>query len=205
VKIEKIPAEALARYDRNARVHPDHQITLIEKSLRRLGWCAPVLIDADNVIVAGHGRLDAALNLWRGGIAIPDSEPMQVPCVRLAGLSGEQIRALRIADNKIAQLSFFDEAELAAALRAIGQESVIGYTDEEFARLTGTAAGDDDASRAAGSPDETGTGADLVEFSCMVSDEQRDQINDILRGGMQRFNVPTIGDALVEYCRRALR
>jgi ParB family chromosome partitioning protein len=204
LQIVSIPAEALVRYDRNARVHPDHQIALLQRSLSRYGWCAPVLVDEDNVIVAGHGRLDAALNLWRSGIAIRDCDPMQVPCVRLSGLSAAQIRALRIADNKIAQLSFFDEAELADALRSIGQANVIGFTDEEFARLTGTLAGDD-ASRAAGSPDETGTGADLVEFSCMVSDEQRDQINDILRGGMQRFNVPTIGDALVEYCRRALR
>jgi ParB family chromosome partitioning protein len=204
LQIVSIPAEALVRYDRNARVHPDHQIALLQRSLSRYGWCAPVLVDEDNVIVAGHGRLDAALNLWRSGIAIRDCDPMQVPCVRLSGLSAAQIRALRIADNKIAQLSFFDEAELADALRSIGQANVIGFTDEEFARLTGTGA-DVPEEGDLETPTDDSSAPDFVEFSCMVSEEQREQINAVLRAGMERFNVQTVGDALVEYCRHALR
>ena len=77
---------------RNARTHPKKQIEQIQSSIAAFGFTNPVLADSDNVLIAGHGRLLAAKALGLTAI----------PVIELAGLSGAQKRALRLADNKIA-------------------------------------------------------------------------------------------------------
>lgn len=77
---------------RNARTHPKKQIDQIAASIRSFGFTNPVLIDPDGGVIAGHGRLLAARRL----------EMEEVPTVTLSGLGDAQVRALRIADNKIA-------------------------------------------------------------------------------------------------------
>ncbi len=88
---------------RNARTHSKRQIRQIAESMRQYGWTTPILIDANNVIIAGHGRLAAAKLL---GITA-------VPTIRLDGLSKEQIRAYVIADNKLAENAGWDRDILA--------------------------------------------------------------------------------------------
>src|SRR5271156_2701496 len=77
---------------RNARTHPKRQIDQLKASIEAFGFTNPILVDPEDHIIAGHGRLQAARAM---GFT-------EVPTIILAGLSEVQKRALRIADNKIA-------------------------------------------------------------------------------------------------------
>lgn len=108
-----MPTADISPYANNAKVHPGPQIEQIMASIRQFGFVSPILIDAEDVVVAGHGRLLAAAKL---GMA-------NVPVIRLGHLTPEQAKALRIADNSIAESGTrWDvdllEAEL-ASLRAV--------------------------------------------------------------------------------------
>lgn len=88
--IENVKVSALKPYEKNAKKHPKEQIEFIANSIREFGFRQPLVIDKNNVLVIGHGRLAAAKKL---GIK-------EVPCVRADDLTDEQIKALRLADNK---------------------------------------------------------------------------------------------------------
>jgi DNA modification methylase len=88
---------------RNPRTHSKHQIRQIAESIRAFGFTNPVLIDARDQIIAGHGRVEAARLLGM----------TEVPTLRLDHLTPEQIRAYIIADNKLAQNAGWDEEILA--------------------------------------------------------------------------------------------
>lgn len=90
LKIEYVPIEELKPYERNAKLHPDEQVEHIANSIREFGFCKPLVVDKDNVLVIGHGRLLAAQKMGLDSL----------PCVRADGLTDEQIKALRIVDNK---------------------------------------------------------------------------------------------------------
>lgn len=90
LKIEYINKEELKPYEKNAKKHPAEQVEHIANSIREFGFRQPLVIDKDNVIVIGHGRLLAAKKLGLD----------TVPCVRADDLTDEQIKALRLADNK---------------------------------------------------------------------------------------------------------
>jgi hypothetical protein len=92
MKIEQVSIETLIPYARNARTHTDEQIAAIAASIREFGFNTPVLIDAENGIIAGHGRVMAARKLALEA----------VPCVRLDHLSDTQRRAYILADNQLA-------------------------------------------------------------------------------------------------------
>ena len=77
LKVEMLPVEALRPYANNARTHSKKQVNQIAKSLKRFGFCNPVLIDDQGQIIAGHGRVAAAKLL---GIGV-------VPAVRLSHLT----------------------------------------------------------------------------------------------------------------------
>lgn len=89
-KIEYIQTDKLKPYKRNAKKHPDEQVDYIANSIREFGFKQPIVIDKNNVVVIGHGRLLAAkkLNL--------DT----VPVIYANDLTDEQIKALRLADSK---------------------------------------------------------------------------------------------------------
>ena len=86
------PVEALRPDPRNPRTHPKRQLDQIVASIRAFGFANPILVDADGIVIAGHGRLLAAKQM---GL-------VEVPTIVLPDLSDAQKRALRIADNKIA-------------------------------------------------------------------------------------------------------
>ena len=77
-------------YEKNAKKHPDDQVERIANSIREFGWQQPLVVDKNNVLVIGHGRLMAAKKL---GLET-------VPVVRADTLTEDQIAALRLADNK---------------------------------------------------------------------------------------------------------
>lgn len=90
LKIEYLPVGSLKPYEKNAKKHPAEQVEHIANSIREFGFRQPLVIDKDNVLVIGHGRLLAAKKLGLD----------TVPCVRADDLTDEQIKALRLADNK---------------------------------------------------------------------------------------------------------
>jgi DNA modification methylase len=92
LKIEQIAVSALLPYISNSRTHSDAQVAQIAASIKEFGWTNPILIDGDNTIIAGHGRLLAARKLGME----------EVPSIVLDHLSKAQQRALVIADNQLA-------------------------------------------------------------------------------------------------------
>jgi len=101
-EIEQIKTADLVPYARNAKKHDDAQVAKLAGSIREFGFNNPVLIDADNGIIAGHGRVMAAQKL---GVA-------SVPCLRLSHLSETQKRAYILADNRLAELGGGWDAEM---------------------------------------------------------------------------------------------
>jgi hypothetical protein len=92
----------LIPYINNARTHSDQQIAQVAASIKEFGFTNPVLIDTENGIIAGHGRVLAALKL---GLE-------QVPCIVLDGLTEAQRKAYVIADNQLALNSGWDDEKL---------------------------------------------------------------------------------------------
>lgn len=114
MKIETLQIKALHPYERNAKKHPKKQVDLLAKNIMEFGFTTPVLIDEDNNVIAGHGRL----------LALQSLGEVKAPCVRMSGLTEEQIKALRLADNKIAEMGEWDMGMAILELKDIGAELV---------------------------------------------------------------------------------
>ncbi len=99
LKIELRPLASLKWAKRSARTHSKKQIAQIASSIRQFGFNVPLLVDPEGVIVAGHGRLEAARLL-----ALVD-----VPVIPIGHLSAAELRAFALADNKIASLAGWDD------------------------------------------------------------------------------------------------
>ncbi|MDP9155289.1 MAG: ParB/Srx family N-terminal domain-containing protein [Pseudomonadota bacterium] len=84
------PVDKLVPYAKNVKKHDAAQVNKIVESIQQFKWTQPVLIEPDGTIIAGHGRRLAAIQL---GLK-------EVPAVVISGLSPEQVRALRLADNR---------------------------------------------------------------------------------------------------------
>ena len=91
--------DELIPYEHNAKEHNETQIKNLATSLNKYGWQNPVLIDNDNVIVAGHGRVLGAKELGQ----------TEVPCIYADDLTEEQVREYRILDNKLNESAWIDE------------------------------------------------------------------------------------------------
>jgi DNA modification methylase len=107
IEVEYRLISELKRLAGNPRTHSKHQIRQIARSIEEFGFTNPVLLDQDDNIVAGHGRLAGATLL-----GIP-----RVPTIRLADLSPDQLRAYVIADNRLAEKAGWDESILAIELQ----------------------------------------------------------------------------------------
>jgi DNA modification methylase len=129
MKIETTPIEKLIPYARNSRTHSDQQIAQVAASIREFGFTNPVLIDSEDGIIAGHGRVMAARKL---GLA-------EVPCIRLGHLTETQKRAYIIADNKLALNSGWDEEMLGLELAELSDldfdMGLIGFSEDELAGI----------------------------------------------------------------------
>jgi ParB-like chromosome segregation protein Spo0J len=127
--IESWPLDRLIPYARNPRTHSDVQVAQIAASIAEFGFNNPILVDTKDGIIAGHGRLLAARKL----------QLAEVPVIVLDHLTEAQKRAYILADNQLALNAGWDDTLLAAELAALQQEdfdlSLIGFEDEELARL----------------------------------------------------------------------
>ncbi|MEZ5913468.1 MAG: site-specific DNA-methyltransferase [Paracoccaceae bacterium] len=104
----------LVPYARNARTHSDAQVALIAGSIREYGFTNPILVDGENGIIAGHGRVLAARKL-----GLPD-----VPAIELSHLSEAQKRAYILADNRLAEQAGWDRDLLALELGELAELGV---------------------------------------------------------------------------------
>ena len=144
-RIEIWPVGRLVPYAKNARTHSPEQVAQIAASIVEFGFNAPILVDSNAGIVAGHGRLLAAHKLGLD----------EVPVVVLDHLTETQRRAYIIADNKLALNAGWDEAVLAAELGELERDgldlAVVGFSDEELHALL---ASDEEAAEAPTEADE---------------------------------------------------
>lgn len=129
LKSEYISLENLVPYIRNSRIHSDEQVAQIAASIKEFGFTNPVLIDKDGGIIAGHGRVMAARKL----------KMSEVPCIRLSHLSPTQIRALVIADNKLALNAGWDNEMLALEFKDLMEQGfdveLTGFSQDEIDAL----------------------------------------------------------------------
>lgn len=109
--IAYLAIDQLAPDPRNARQHPAKHVQQLAKSITTFGFTVPVLIDGDRNVIAGHGRLLAAQQLgWH-----------EVPTITLAHLTAEQVKAYRIADNRLTDCSIWDDRLLAEQLKELSE------------------------------------------------------------------------------------
>lgn len=121
--------ESLIPYENNSRTHSEFQIKQIIESIQEFGFTNPILLDGENGVIAGHGRLQAAKEL----------EIEQVPTIELSHLTPEQKSAYVIADNKLAlnagwdrDLLVFEMQKLQDAAYDLG---LTGFNDAEISQL----------------------------------------------------------------------
>ena len=130
-QIEHLPTDTLVPYARNSRTHSPEQVAQIAASIKEFGFTNPVLIDANNTLIAGHGRVMAAQSI---GLS-------SVPAIRLAHLTDAQRRAYVIADNKLAENAGWDMATLAREVEDLTVEGydldLLGFTTAELDGLLG--------------------------------------------------------------------
>lgn len=123
--------EDLIPYERNSRTHSEEQIEKVVASIKEFGWTNPILIDEEQGIIAGHGRLEAAKRLGM----------KEVPVLVLTGLTEAQKRAYIIADNKLALEAGWDEDLLKEELEWLTahdySSELTGYDEKEIQVLPG--------------------------------------------------------------------
>jgi len=124
-----IKLESLIPFAMNSRTHSDQQVSQLAASIREFGFTNPVLIDEQNNVIAGHGRILAARKL----------ELDEVPAICVTGLDDRKRRALVIADNKLALNAGWDDEILKNELSDLAADygGLMGFSDEELGALLG--------------------------------------------------------------------
>lgn len=98
MEIKNVKITKLKGYHQNNKKHPQEQIDELKKSLTAYGFIQPIVVDKQNVVIIGHGRLEAAKQLAY----------TEVPAVQLENLTEEQVRRLRLLDNRLSDLGEYD-------------------------------------------------------------------------------------------------
>lgn len=122
MQIVERKANELHPYDNNPRVN-DEAVELVANSIREFGFKVPVVIDAAGTIVCGHTRVKAVKRLY--------GDDCVVPCIVADDLTPEQIRAFRLADNKVAEKAGWDEGKLAEELSFLSRLDMSAFGFEE--------------------------------------------------------------------------
>ena len=125
-----VSVEDLIPYALNSRTHSDQQVAQLAASIREFGFTNPVLVDEENNLIAGHGRLLAARKLKLD----------KVPAVVVTGLDDRKRRALVIADNKLALNAGWDEEALRVEFEDLAGDfgDLMGFSEDELVALLKT-------------------------------------------------------------------
>jgi len=129
VKITQKKVTELIPYVKNSRTHSDEQVAQIAASIKEFGWTNPILVDGQNGIIAGHGRLMAARKLGY----------KDVPTIELADLTETQKKAYIIADNRLALNAGWDNEMLTIELNELLADGfaleMLGFDPKELSAL----------------------------------------------------------------------
>ena len=136
--VELVSTDSLIAYTNNPKEHPESQVEKIASSIKNYGWDQPIVVDGENEIIKGHGRLQAAELL---GLE-------QVPVIKREDLTEAEAKAARIADNKTAESDWIDDA-LETEVEILTEEEEIdidnlGFDDTEIDELLDKASEDND-------------------------------------------------------------
>ena len=135
VQLEYIDITELQPYDFNPRQNAG-AVDSLANSIRSFGFLIPVVVDADNIVVAGHTRIEAAKKLGM----------LEVPTIRVTHLTDEQVNAFRLIDNKVAELAKWDFDLLAGEIGKLKDSGLtltdFGWTREELDCLSDMVADD---------------------------------------------------------------
>ena len=135
MKIEIIPIKDIKPYPKNSKTHPPEQIEKIARSIEEFGMNVPLILDKENNIIAGHGRLLALESLGK----------TETPIIRIEHLTPQQITAYRIADNKTAESEWeydFLKQEIIDLKDAGYDVELTGFTERELRSILHDETGD---------------------------------------------------------------
>ncbi len=178
MQIEEVRIDEISNHPSNPKIHPEKQIRLIEKSIKRFGYTNPVILDKDGRILAGHARVKAAIEMGQDSI----------PCIRTK-LSGKDADAYLLADNRLSDIAPYDRDILAELLSDL---------PKDLAEITGFDTVQIDALL---------SGEDIPDIDRFISDSQPEEPREevdvelILKSLVEKFVVPpfTILDARKGY------
>ena len=130
MEIEFLNPTDLIPYENNSRIHPEKQIEKLAESIKEIGIVLPILIDANNVIVAGHAVTLAAMKI---GLS-------EIPCVRASHMTEAQVKAYIIFDNRVAEDASWDKEKLKIEMLSLRDRYGIslektGFENREILRL----------------------------------------------------------------------
>ena len=118
--LQNIPLDQLIPYERNNKIHTEEQVKKIAKSIKELWFRAPIIVDENFVILAGHGRLAAAKKL----------KMKEVPVIQYTDLTEEQKKKYRLLDNRLSDLSEYDLDNLKLELQELNDGWMNGLFEE---------------------------------------------------------------------------
>ena len=192
-KIELWSIERLQPYEKNARVHSKEQVGQIAASIVEFGFLNPILVDSNDGIVAGHGRLSAAKELALD----------EVPVVVLDHLTDSQKKAYILVDNKLAENATWNEALLQEEIVALNLQdfdiSVLGWDEDEIREIM-----EFDADETDNDDDSEGTrglGEPIVSYNIIFDDEQQQQKwFDFLKDLKEQYpDESTIAEKIIQF------
>lgn len=126
MKIIKVNITDIKEYDNNVKLHPDWQIEQIKKSIENFGYNDPIVIDENNCILEGHGRLKALKELGK----------KEIECIKINSLNDNQKKAYRLIHNKLSLNTIFNEDMLEKQLTELEADnfdlSFIGFDFNPF-------------------------------------------------------------------------
>ena len=129
MQIKTVAVQQLIPYVKNSRTHSDAQVAQIAASIKEFGWTNPILVDGENGIIAGHGRLMAARKLGH----------TEVPVIELAHMTDSQKKAYVIADNQLAMNAGWDTSLLSLELADLKDQGfnldILGFDPKELDKL----------------------------------------------------------------------
>ncbi len=121
MKVITLAVDKIIPYENNPR-NNDEAVPYVANSIKEFGFKVPIILDKDNVIIAGHTRLKAAISLGME----------TVPCVIAEDLDDEKIKAFRLADNKVSELAEWNIKLLEAELESLDPELMLDFGFEDF-------------------------------------------------------------------------
>jgi ParB-like chromosome segregation protein Spo0J len=132
MQIEMVPIDSIREYEHNPREISEVAVAAVARSIDEFGFKVPIIVDAENTIIAGHTRLRAARTL-----GLPT-----VPVIRADDLTPEQVKAFRLADNQLATLTTWNLELLPLELAELQTMDIdlksLGFDEDELAKLLGT-------------------------------------------------------------------